>query len=284
MVVSVYMPTRNRAALLKRAVESVLSQSYRKLELLVVNDGSSDATAAYLDDLARNDARLRVFHNPQSLGAPRSRNLAITNACGEFITGLDDDDYFHAERIEALVRYWGTLERHGEKFSCLYTQDVFTGGRLAFSRKPDRVEFGDLFFYNSIGNQVFTRREYFLTAGLFDEDMPAWQDLDAFMRLVSCHGSARLLDRPLYFVDLEPRPDRISVGSKDRILSAYRRLGAKTLNAPAAWRQALFLQVFGRLYGFRLGLEDFREYLRFGFHPRTWPILAGILARQAGLR
>ena len=285
MLVSVYLPTRNRVALLGRAVDSVLAQSYRPLELIVVNDGSSDATRAYLDDAARSDPRLRVLHNPRPLGAPRARNLAILRALGEFITGLDDDDQFHPERIHALVRQWRALERSGERFSCLYTQDFLVGGdEVSFSRKPARVEFGDLFFYNSIGNQVFTRREYLIDCGMFDEGMPAWQDLDAFMRLVSRYGSAQLLDRALYYVNLEPRPDRISVGSKDRILAAYRRLGRKMLSAPAAWRQALFLQAFGRLYGFRLGLEDLREYLRYGLHARTMRILAGILARQAGRR
>ena len=285
MLVSVYLPTRNRVELMSRAVDSVLVQSYRPLELIVVNDGSTDATRAWLDDAARSDSRLRVIHNPLPLGAPRSRNLAILRALGEFITGLDDDDQFHPERIAALVRHWRTLERAGEKFSCLYTQDFLVyDDQAGVSQKPARVEFGDLFFYNSIGNQVFTRRESLIDCGMFDEGMPAWQDLDVFMRLVSRFGSAQLLDRALYYVNLEPRPDRISVGSKERILAAYRRLGRKMLSAPAAWRQALFLQVYGRLYGFRLGLEDLREYLRYGLHARTMRILAGILARQAGRR
>ncbi|MGH8262205.1 MAG: glycosyltransferase family 2 protein, partial [Steroidobacteraceae bacterium] len=157
MLVSVYLPTRNRVELLSRAVDSVLAQSYRPLELIVVNDGSTDTTRAWLDQAARSDPRLRVIHNPRPRGAPLSRNLAILRALGEFITGLDDDDQFHPGRIDALVRHWRALERRGEKFSCLYTQDfLMCGDRVGFSHKPPRVEFGDLFFYNSIGNQVFT--------------------------------------------------------------------------------------------------------------------------------
>ncbi|HZF15730.1 MAG TPA: glycosyltransferase [Steroidobacteraceae bacterium] len=285
MIVSVYLPTRNRASLLPRAVDSVLAQSYRDLELIVVNDGSEDATVAYLTARAAADSRLRLLHNPRPLGAPRSRNRAITAARGGFVTGLDDDDSFHPDRIDAFVRRWRRLERYGERFSCLYTQDILMQGpRAAYTHKPERVEYADLFHFNSIGNQVFTRRDYLIGAGLFDSDMPAWQDLDAFIRLVARYGSARLVDRPLYFVDLEPRADRISVGSKERILTAYRRLGRKLESEPASLRQALFLQVFGRLYGFKLGLPDLREYLSYGVHTRTLRTLAGILARQAGLR
>jgi glycosyltransferase involved in cell wall biosynthesis len=281
VLVSVYMPTRNRATLLRRAVESVLSQSYRALELIVVDDGSTDETAAYLKDAQASDERLHVIHNPSSLGAPQSRNLAIEMSRGEFITGLDDDDHFHPQRIEGLVNHWCVLRREGDRFSCLYTQDLLVHGkRIDLTSKPDRVEFSDLFFYNLIGNQVFTRREYLIEAGMFDVEMPAWQDLDTFIRLVRQFGTARLLDQPLYVVDLDPRPDRISTGSKERILAAYRRLAAKSVGVPEACKQALYLQVFGRLYGFRLGLNDLREYLRYGVHARTLRILGGVLLRQ----
>jgi glycosyltransferase involved in cell wall biosynthesis len=281
MLVSIYLPTKNRATLLRRAVDSVLAQSYRELELIVVDDGSTDSTAAYLDEARAVDERLRVISNGRCLGAPRARNLAIEAARGEFITGLDDDDRFHSERIEALLNHWQTLESSGDRFSCLYTQDTAVQGtRTSVTAKPSSVEYSDLFFYNSIGNQVFTRREYLIEAGMFDERMPAWQDLDAFIRLLVKFGGARLLDRPLYVVDLDPRPDRISVGSKQRILVAYRRLVAKMAGSSPACKQALYLQVFGRLYGFRLELEDLREYLRYGIHARTLRILGGVLLRQ----
>ncbi len=280
-LVSVYMPTRNRLALLRNAVASVLAQDYGMLELIVVDDGSSDGSYDWLRQASAQDFRLRLIRNDTPGGAPRARNQAIRAARGEFVTGLDDDDAFAPGRIAALVHYWQMLEERGQRFSCLYTQDLMTGtGRSTVSHKLPCVEYHDLFFYNSIGNQVFTRRSRMLAAGLFDEDMPAWQDLDAFMRLLQLFGPALLLDLPLYQLDMTPRQDRISVGSKQRILSAYQRLVEKSAALPLSHRQALYLQVFGRLYGFRFGLDDLREYLRYGLHARSLRILGGVMLRQ----
>ena len=281
MLVSVYMPTKNRVALLRRAVDSVLGQTHREIELWVVDDGSTDGTHDYLQRASAADPRLRVLRNERSVGAPRSRNLAITHAQGEFITGLDDDDCFHERRIEKLVEAWRRHEQAGAKFSCLYTQDLeSTGAIKRASKKVSKVDYEDLFFYNLIGNQIFTTRERLIGAGLFDEHMPAWQDLDLFMRVLKKFGPALLVDEPLYVLELAPTDDRISMSSV-RVNAAYERLAAKVANHAPILRQGLFLQRFGKLYGYNFTMVDLREFLRFGVHARTLKRLAGILLRRS---
>jgi beta-1,4-mannosyltransferase len=281
MLVSIYMPTRNRVALLKRAVDSVLSQTHRELELWVVDDGSTDATQEYLQCASAADPRLHVLRNEQSVGAPRSRNLAIAQSRGEFITGLDDDDSFHERRIEKLLQAWQQHERAGTRFSCLFTQDLETSGtERRVSKKPAKVEYEALFFYNLIGNQIFTRRESLIGAGMFDEHMPAWQDLDLFMRVLKRYGPALLVDEPLYVLELAPTGDRISM-SAARVNAAYERLATKVTNHAPVLRQGLFLQRFGKLYGYGLSAADLREFWQFGLHARTLKRMAGILMRQA---
>jgi glycosyltransferase involved in cell wall biosynthesis len=280
-LVTIYMPTRNRIHLLRGALESVLGQTHRAIEVVVVNDGSSDGTQAYLDRMRAVDPRLHVIHNAHALGAPTARNLAIRRATGELITGLDDDDRFHPRRIERLVSHWHVLEQAGALFSCVFSQDyILQGERRTVSAKRDHVHFKDMFFYNLVGNQVLTRTHYLFDVGLFDERMPAWQDLDLFMRLLEKFGPARCLDEALYELNLEPRPDRISAASKDRIVSAYRELIAKFPNVPDESRQALFLQVFGELYKFTFDRGDLREFVGLGLHVRTVKGLARTLLRQ----
>jgi beta-1,4-mannosyltransferase len=147
------------------------------------------------------------------------------------------------------------------------------------SSKVARVDYEDLFFYNLIGNQIFTRREYLLGVGLFDEHMPAWQDLDLFMRVLQRYGPALLVDEPLYVLDLGHSGDRISLSS-ERIEAAYERLAAKVAQHAPVLRQGLFLQRFGRLYGYGFTAADLRQFLRFGIHARTLKRLCGILARR----
>jgi glycosyltransferase involved in cell wall biosynthesis len=281
MLVSIYLPTRNREGLLRRAVDSVLAQAYARFELIVVDDGSTDGTRTYLDAVRTMDPRVQVIRNETSIGAPLSRNRAIRVARGEFVTGLDDDDRFHPQRVAAFVAQWRLHEQIGERFSCLFSQDVTErGGERFASGRPGSVGWEDLFFCNVIGNQIFTRRETLIAAGLFDQEMPAWQDLDLFIRVLKHSGPAKLVDAGLYYMNMDPRPDRISVGSNARILRAYRTLAAKWQDSPRLMRQGLYLQTFTH-YGIKPGPVDLLAFVRMGLHVRTLKTLAGIYLRGA---
>lgn len=213
MLVSIYMPTRNRFALLQKAVESALCQTYRHIELIVVDDFSSDATSDFLLSKAQDDPRLVYFRNSKPLGAPASRNRAILNSKGTFVTGLDDDDEFLPERVGAFIAYWQLLTSRGIKPAFLYSQDQYreNGVPSFVTKKRSNVIKDDMFEANHIGNQIFAPKAHYIEAGLFDEKMPAWQDLEFFIRILSRFGSAHLLDMPTYLFDNSQRPDRISV-------------------------------------------------------------------------
>ena len=110
-LVSVYIPTYNRLNLLKRAIESVRKQSYKNLEIIIVDDGSKDGTVEYLEAISKVDKRIIYFLKKKNTGACESRNIALKNASGYFITGLDDDDYFLENRIEKFVNFWISLNK-----------------------------------------------------------------------------------------------------------------------------------------------------------------------------
>ena len=125
MLVSVYIPTKNRRVLVERAVRSVLDQDHADLEVFVVNDASTDDTEEFLHQLSASDPRLTVFTNSQSQGAPVARNRAIAAAKGEFITGLDDDDYVGPSHLTNFITAWKRYEAEGVKPSCLYANVVW---------------------------------------------------------------------------------------------------------------------------------------------------------------
>ena len=268
-LVSVYMPTKDRRKLLQAAVESVLAQTYRPLELIVVNDGSSDSTHAWLDELAASNPAIRVIHHEKPLGAPRSRNEAIRAARGEWVTGLDDDDEFEPQRIECLLAFALLLEKSAVPFSAVYSQyNTVRGDSAVPTTKRGSASLQDLFANNHVGNQIFARKNVFISAGLFDESLPAWQDLDMIMRVVATHGPARLFDAPLYRFCDDDREDRISRKLKARILDAYRQVIAKYPDATPAAKRALYWQVFGNHYGFPVEWSDLRAYVALGATPR----------------
>jgi len=261
MLITVYMPTRNRLALLQRAVDSVLTQTHQDLELIVVDDGSTDGTPQWLVGQQRRDARLRVFVHTASRGAPSARNLALRSARGAWVTGLDDDDRFLPDRLAGLLQAAQTLEGRGEPFSGLYTREIIESpGRSTTLDKRPVADFRSLFHHNHIGNQIFARREVFLASGLFDEEMPAWQDLDLFLRMAHRFGPARLVRQTSYVLADDDRSDRISKKRKPRLLDAYGRIAAKWPDVAAADRQRLYLQLLAPFYGFPLEWADLQRY------------------------
>ena len=276
MKVSIYTPTKNRKESLAKAIDSVLTQTYENIELIVVNDGSTDGTAEFLESRAKLDSRLKFFNKSASEGAPAARNLAITNATGHFATGLDDDDEFLPERIQAFVSYWQLLTSLGLKPSCLYAQDIVTRhGDICFtSQKKGMVKAEDLFEFNYIGNQVFAPRSHFIEAGLFNQDLPAWQDLEMFMRILEKFGTAHLLDFATQLYDDSPKQDRISVKAESKIRDAYKQV--VRLHAPESCRpaQALMFQMFSKYYGVRPGVADWVDFIKLGFWPKGFLKLA----------
>jgi len=104
-LVSVIIPTIRRPDLLLRAIRSVLSQTLRNLEVIVVVDGHDPATIDALRSVA--EPRIKVINNPQPLGAGRSRNMGVAHASGRFVAFLDDDDEFLPEKLEKQVQCAG---------------------------------------------------------------------------------------------------------------------------------------------------------------------------------
>jgi glycosyltransferase involved in cell wall biosynthesis len=103
-LVSIILPTYNRAALLRTAVESVFQQSHTNWELLIVDDGSTDETPELLHQLAKVDMRLHCFRQPNE-GPSSARNAGLSHSEGVFVTFLDSDDTYLPEHIGTRVRF-----------------------------------------------------------------------------------------------------------------------------------------------------------------------------------
>ena len=282
MKVSIYTPTKNRQEALAKAIDSVLNQTYRDIELIVVSDGSTDDTESYLKARALQDPRLKFFIKENSEGAPAARNLAIKNATGDFITGLDDDDLFLPNRIEMFVDYWQLLAKHGLNPSFIYGQDLIysNGKEVGRTQKVGQATTELLFEFNHVGNQIFAPKSHYIDAGLFDEAMPAWQDMEFFYRVLAMYGPASLLDYPTQIVDDSPRSDRIKTKAGLRLRAANARFIKKHATNSNRNSQKLFLQMFSRYYGLKPGMSDWIWFMKLGFWPNGIMKLATCTLRR----
>lgn len=101
-LISVIVPVYNIKDCLRRCVESICKQTYSNLEILLVDDGSDDGTEKLVDELAREDRRIRAFHKPNG-GSSSARNMGICQAAGKYLGFVDSDDYIEPEMYERLM-------------------------------------------------------------------------------------------------------------------------------------------------------------------------------------
>ncbi|MEZ9076144.1 glycosyltransferase family 2 protein [Vibrio cyclitrophicus] len=205
--ISVYITTKNRLELLKRALHSVLLQSYQKIEIIVINDGSTDGTDEYLYSISGKYKNLKYITNNKSIGACAARNLAVNISTGEYITGLDDDDVFTKNRIECFVGKIYLLNKYSFLFSNREINNIP-------QKSMKVVNETSILYKNHVGNQIFIEKSKLVDIGGFNKDMPAWQDYELWIRLISKYGSAINVNKCTYLV--YPSRDSISV-SKERI-------------------------------------------------------------------
>lgn len=104
--ISVIVPVYNTEKYLRRCVDSILAQTFTDFELLLIDDGSTDASGAICDEYASADARVRVFHKPNG-GVSSARNLGLDNARGEWIAFADSDDYVDCNWLDCMVSSTG---------------------------------------------------------------------------------------------------------------------------------------------------------------------------------
>lgn len=242
-LVTVVIPTFNRADIVGRAIESALGQTYRDVEVVVVDDGSSDGTRAVVESYG---SRVRYLYQ-KNAGVTAARNLGISKARGEFLAFLDSDDLWKPWRIEsqvaALRRYpeaglaWTDMtavERSGGTICARYLRTMYTAhARVKIEDRMRQVDtlgslcdfvpvdlastpvrMGDLFSEILLGNLLHTstvlvRRAWVERVGGFDPTfVRAGEDYEFYVRLCSL-GPVILIDAPstLYCVGA---PDQLT--------------------------------------------------------------------------
>jgi glycosyltransferase involved in cell wall biosynthesis len=205
-LVSVILPTHNRVDLLAGAVESVLSQTERGFELIVVDDGSRDATPEYLAALTSRDRRARSIRLEIPRGGGGARNEGLRLSRGDWVAFLDDDDRWLPSKLETQL---AAVRAHPAAVaaSCGYER-VFPSRKRQVVAVPPAVKLRDLFEFNVLGSAslCFASAQALRAIEGFDTSLVAGQDLDLWVRLRQL-GEIVVCSEPLvlYYVHDGPR-------------------------------------------------------------------------------
>jgi hypothetical protein len=196
MDVSVVVPTRNRSALLSMTLRSVLRQQDVDIEVIVVDEASTDDTPAVL--AALGDARVRVIHHETPRGVSSARNRGAAHACGEWLAFLDDDDLWAPDKLTQQLH---AAQAVGRDWAYAGSVNITDHCRIVYGRPPLLPEevMAALPRYNAIpggGSNVVVRRTTWLQAGPFDTRLRNTEDWEMWIRLAK-HGPPACVCSPL---------------------------------------------------------------------------------------
>lgn len=205
-LVSVIMPAYNSEAYIEESITSVLNQSYSNIELIVLNDGSSDHTKKIMDSFGD---RIKSVHTTNH-GVAAARNQEIKLAKGEWIAFCDSDDVWFADKLERQLENIGN-------FAWSYTDSFYIGGEYSGSDKrsdlSDMVE-GEIFESLLIENILTTsslliKKQTLLENGLFDESLSALEDWKLWLTIAKNH--------PIQYISIPLLNYRVHSGSTSRM-------------------------------------------------------------------
>ncbi len=120
--ISIIVPVFNVENYLKRCVESLINQTYKNIEILLIDDKSSDSSPKLCDELAKTDQRIKVVHKEKNEGLGFARNTGIENASGDYLMFIDSDDYIDLNTCMVAKE---ALEKYGADICCYFWADVF---------------------------------------------------------------------------------------------------------------------------------------------------------------
>lgn len=181
--VTVLMTVYNGEKFLRKAVESVLGQTFEDFELLIINDGSTDRTAEVLHGF--QDPRVRIFGNRENLGVYHSANRGLKLAQGEYVARIDADDVALPRRVEEQVAY---LDTHPDVGLVASAAEIIDENGLTVSvvndvLSPEQIYY-TLFFNNCIfHSSVMFRKGIALGIGGYDETLKRASDFDLWSRM-----------------------------------------------------------------------------------------------------
>lgn len=180
---SVVIPTYNRAALISRALDSVLAQSRQADEILVVDDGSTDNTMDVISDRYPRISLLRQ----ENKGVSAARNLGIRHAKGEWIALLDSDDEWKPDKLEKQLQ----ILKDNPDYRICHSNETWIRHGIRVNPMKKHRKYGGHIFRHCLPlcvispSSVVIHRTVFDDIGYFDESLPACEDYDLWLRICS---------------------------------------------------------------------------------------------------
>ena len=194
-VVSVVIPIYNCANFLRESIGSIQAQTYSNLEILCIDDGSTDGSQEIVTELARKDSRIRLIENSENLGISATLNKAISQASGDIIARMDADDLSLPERIMLQVNW---LENEPE-LQILGSWLKLFGARTGtyhYRKDANFIKALFLFFSNGFPHNAVCYRKSLWERYQYDSNYDSVEDTELWCRIISCEPDIKIANIP----------------------------------------------------------------------------------------
>lgn len=217
-LVSIIVPAFNAGDTLGEAVESVLAGTYKTIEIIIVDDGSTDPTSTIAEELARRDSRI-TLHRRENGGVSAALNSGLALASGEFVSRLDADDLWHPAKLDRQLE--AALKNSEAPLIYTWVRYIDADARVVRDGPRQRFPGRSLCrgIYESLvgGNSsALIRRQSILDAGGYDETLSSWEDLLLQLRISEKNSIDHV---PEFLVGYRVRPGSLSATPRNMLAS-----------------------------------------------------------------
>ena len=201
------MPCYNAEKYVPEAIESIINQTYKNLEILLINDGSIDRTANILDEYGKKDIRIKIITNAENIGLIKSLNKGVAAATGEYIARMDADDISTLDRIEKIMSVFSQMPDVSVASAGNFS--INPKGRILSQVIPKATTAKTLKFVSFFSNPITPHgcviaKAYVFKENPYNQDYIHSEDYELFSRLIFQGIKMFNLKIPLYYLRINP--------------------------------------------------------------------------------
>lgn len=179
-LISIVLPIYNGEKYMRKSIDSVLAQTYANWELLIVDDGSIDNTAAIAQEYASKDSRIHYYKNPENMRLPKTLNRGFSLAKGDFLTWTSDDNYYYPAALETM---YNALVQQGKEFAFASCDVINSDGDIVECIMVSDTAKKSIVGKNSVGACFLYSRKVYEAIGEYDPAMTLVEDFDYWQRI-----------------------------------------------------------------------------------------------------
>lgn len=205
-LVSVVITTYNRAEYIKRAIKSVLTQTYKNIEVIIVDDSSIDETPSILSELSEREPKIIILINKTNLGAVKSANIGVKGSKGKYIARLDDDDFWRdAKKLEKQVSFFEMNPEYNLVGGGVIKIDKEGKEIIRYLSPENDKDIRKTILINNVfvHSTVLFRRNIFEKVGGYDERFVFGEDMELWLRMGKIGKFYNFQEFFVYYLDHE---------------------------------------------------------------------------------